>query len=268
VVNLVPTAPTTGRAPSASDPLPVLPALVRGSVAHQRREPVRHGFRHRVYLWLVDLDALPRLPWYLRPLAGFPREDHFGDGSASSATLRDAVQRLLRERGVDLPTGSRFLMLTNARVLGHVFNPLTVVWCLTPRGRVRCVVAEVHNTYGGRHGYVLEPDDAGRAHTDKKFFVSPFNDISGHYLLQFDLGADRVRVAVRLVRDGRAVFDAEFTGQPTPATRATLLRTALRMPAMPLRVSVLIRLHGVWLWLRRLPLVPRPASAHRREGVT
>ena len=67
-------------------------------------------------------------------------------------------------------------MLTNARVLGHVFNPLTVYWCHHPDGTLACVVAEVHNTYGERHCYLLRTDAAGRARTAKEFYVSPFFD--------------------------------------------------------------------------------------------
>jgi uncharacterized protein len=62
------------------------------------------------------------------------------------------------------------------------------------------------------------------------------------------------------------VFDASFDGTPAPATPTALAQAVLRRPLMPLRVSVLIRLHGVWLWLRRLPIVDRPT--HRpQKGV-
>ncbi|MGH3975976.1 MAG: DUF1365 family protein, partial [Pseudonocardiaceae bacterium] len=48
-----------------------MPALVVGHVSHSREVPLRHAFRHRSYQWLIDIDDLPRLPFWLRPLAGF-----------------------------------------------------------------------------------------------------------------------------------------------------------------------------------------------------
>jgi uncharacterized protein len=247
--------------------LPGLPALVHGTVAHRRRSPVRHAFRHGVYQWLVDLDRLPVMPWFLRAAAGFHAHDHLGGSSAdASSDIRTNVQRFLAERGVDLGDSGRVVMLANARVLGHVFNPLSVFWCFTGDGALRCVVAEVHNTYGERHAYLLEPGRDGAARTDKQLYVSPFNDASGEYLLRFELGESRVRVTVSLVRAGDTVFDASFDGTPAPATPTALVQAVLRRPLMPLRVSALIRLHGAWLWLRRLPIVHRPT--HRpQKGV-
>ncbi|MDJ0429145.1 DUF1365 family protein, partial [Rhodococcus fascians] len=65
--------------------------------------------------------------------------------------------------------------LLNARVLGYVFNPLSVYWCHDVDGSLRCVIAEVHNTYGQRHSYLIRPDGSDRAEVDKQFYVSPFN---------------------------------------------------------------------------------------------
>jgi len=71
---------------------------------------------------------------------------------------------------------------------------------------------------------------------------------------------------VTLHHDGAVPFSATFRGRPVRASRAALARQLVRRPLMPQQVSTLIRLHGSWLWLRRLPLVRRPQ--HRpQEGV-
>jgi hypothetical protein len=62
----------------------VSPALYECELTHARSAPLRHAFRYRTYLWLVDLDALPRLPWYVRPWAGLHARDHVGEPSGSS----------------------------------------------------------------------------------------------------------------------------------------------------------------------------------------
>ena len=249
------------------DDLPVLPAIVDGVVAHRRRGPIRHEFRHRVYQWLVDLDQLPRPPWYLRPVVGCDARDHLGGtGPDAAPEIKVNVQRFLAQRGVDLGAGGRIVMLANARVFGHVFDPLTVFWCFETDRTVRCVVAEVHNTYGERHAYLLTPGPDGIVGVDKQFYVSPFNDVSGDYAMRFTLNDHHVGVTIALRRDGHTVFDASFTGTPTPATPSTIARFALRRPAMTQRVSALIRFHGIRLWWRGLPIVTRPHHV-RQQGV-
>lgn len=243
--------------------LPTLPALVSGHVTHHRIGAVRHSFRHGVYQWLVDLDALPRQPWYLRPFANFSAADHLGDPAAS---IRDNVENYLSLNGIRLGQSGRIIMLANARVLGHVFDPLSVFWCLDDELTLVAIVAEVHNTYGDRHVYLVRPDPSGVAMADKAFHVSPFFDVSGRYELRFELSPQTVSSTVILHREAAVAFAATFRGQPVPATRAAVARQVLRKPLMPQQVSALIRVHGIWLWLRRLPAL-RPPKHQRQEGV-
>ena len=234
--------------------LPALPALVTGRVAHARRTPLTHRFRYRVYQWLVDLDQLPLLPRWLRSFSTFRAADHIGDPSSD---IKTNIERFCASEGVDV-TGHRILMLANARILGHTFDPLSVFWAIAPDGSLTCIVAEVHNTYGGRHAYLLQTDEQGRSHVDKAFYVSPFFTVDGRYDLKFELTPDVVSSTVVLKQDGEAVFSATFRGEPRPATPGRLVRLLISMPFMTHRTSLLIRMHGVWLWLRRLPVVPRP----------
>jgi DUF1365 family protein len=240
-----------------------VPALVVGHVSHSRFGPVRHAFRHAAYQWLVDLDALPEMPPYLRPFARFRSVDHLGD---PTLPIKTNVERFLAMRGVELGDDARILMLANARILGHVFDPLSVFWCYAGDGRLACVVAEVHNTYGERHAYLLRPDPAGRAEQDKALHVSPFYDVSGRYQLRFVLSPDAVGATVVLQRGGVTAFSATFRGRPVSATPGALLTQLVRRPLMTQRVSALIRVHGSWLWLRRLPVQPLPVHVPQ-EGV-
>lgn len=242
----------------SSPVFPEVPALVVGHVSHTRQVPLRNAFRHRSYQWLIDIDDLPRLPFWLRPLAGFRAEDHL-DGGSSGRGVRGDLGAFLAGRGVHLAPTDRVLMLANARVLGHVFDPLTVFWVQSDDGVLRAVVFEVHNTYGGRHAYLLDIDRRGRARTDKAFYVSPFNDLAGTYEIRMRVDPGQIAVTVGLDRDGARVLTATTSGTPRPATRRALLRVSLTHLLMPHRVSALIRFHGIRLWLRRLPVVPRPA---------
>ena len=240
----------------------VVPALYDSRVRHVRRQVFDRSFTHAVYLWLVDLDALPDLPRGLRPFARFEARDHLGD---PHRTIRENLDAYLARQGVDL-RGGRVLMLANARVLGYVFNPITVYWCHTPDDALECVVAEVHNTYGERHCYLLRPDDAGRVEVDKDFYVSPFLSVDGTYRMSLPLPGERLSLAVTLRQDGDTALTATVVGERRAATPAALARMLLRRPLMTHRTSALIRRHGIALWLRRLPVIRRPRHVPQ-EGV-
>ncbi|MFE5792620.1 DUF1365 domain-containing protein [Streptomyces sp. NPDC056503] len=234
-----------------------VPALYETEIAHTRVTPIRHALRHRTYMWLVDLDDLPVLPRPLRPLARFDPADHF-DGDAP--TLRAGLDACLAAHGERAADG-RVLMLAHARVLGHVFNPLTLYWCHDRADRPVCVVAEVHNTYGGRHAYLLHPDAQGRAETAKEFYVSPFLDVEGAYRMRLPLPGDRLDLTVQLRHtDGSRPLTATVRGTRRPAGPGALLAAALRHPWSTAAVSLGIRRHGVRLYLKGLPVRPRPAG--------
>ena len=240
--------------------LPTLPAVVVGAVHHTRHRPVVHSFSHRHYQWLVDLDDMPQLPRWLRPFARFRGEDHLA-GAPGIPALKTNVLRVLDREGVETADVGKVVALTHARVLGHAFDPMTAYWCFGGDGRLRAVLVEVHNTYGGRHAYVLRPDATGRAEVPKDFHVSPFNAVEGDYGIRFHLTPQRVGVAIRLLVRDEPLVTASVTGAPREATTPTVVRTVMRNPFMTQRVSGLIRVHGIWLWLRRLPVRPRPADS-------
>lgn len=223
------------------------------TISHARSAPLRNVFRYRSYLWLVDLDHLPRV----RLLAGFRARDHLGDPRAS---IRANLDRFLAANGVARP--HTISMLTQARVLGYVFNPLTVYWCHRPE----CVVAEVHNTYGQRYAYLLHPDTRGRARVPKQFYVSPFYPVDGDYRMSLPEPGERLALSVRLDRPDGHSFAASVRGRAVPATRREVLHAAIRHPWSTAVVSARIRWQGVRLYRRGLPVIPRPAH-QSQEGV-
>jgi uncharacterized protein len=222
---------------------------------------VANSFTYRTYLWLVDLDDLPRPAGPLRLLASFQARDYLGSPRQS---IRANVDAFLRARGVDL-RGGRILMLAHARVLGYVFNPLTLYWCHDQDGTLACVIAEVHNTYRERHAYLLHPDGRGRAQVSKEFYVSPFYPVDGSYRMSLPLPEKRLTLAVVLDRPDGSRFSATVTGTAVPATARALLRAAARHPWSTVAVSARIRRQGIGLYLRGLRLVQRPAHVHQKD---
>jgi DUF1365 family protein len=232
------------------------PAALQATVHHRRLHPFRYRFSHRTTMWLVDAaDPNAAFPRWLRPLASIRSRDHFA--AQDDRPLLAKVRRFVEAQGLPWSAG-RVLLLANARSLGYVFDPLTTYFCFDEQGRLEGVLAEVHNTYGERHCYALSVDSR-RASTEKTFYVSPFFAVEGRYDITTKLTADQVAVAVSLTSpDGATLFTAAVHGDLEAATRRVTLRRVLGNPFPSQRVSALIRLHGIRLWLRRLPVVPRP----------
>lgn len=229
-------------------------ALYRTRITHLRRAPVHHYFEHRSYSWFVDIDALPRLPRWLRPFAEFDARDHLWE--APDDTLRGRVEAFLASKGVELPRG-RITALMHARVLGYVFNPLSLYWCHDRTGTLRYVIAEVHNTYGGRHAYLLPPTNDRPAMVDKKLYVSPFNYVDGHYLVRAPEPDEEVNISISLHREGQPAFVATMRGNRRPAGIRQVLALQILAPVAPLMNALSIRVQGILLYLRRVPVVPR-----------
>jgi uncharacterized protein len=250
------------------------PALYDVEIGHARPGPVHRRFTHRAFLWLVDLDDVAagrlvqgrRLPRWLRAQARFEPADHLGD---PRRPIKENVVAFARDHGVE--EVARVLMLAHPRTgLGgrasYVFNPLSAHWCYRSDGSLACIVAEVHNTYGERHAYLLRPDGRGRAEAGKQFYVSPFLEVAGHYRMRFSPPGPQVAIGIALIQDGELAFTAWLSGTARPATARTVAAATFHRPLMALRGSALIRWHGIALWLHRLPITPRHPQQPRDGG--
>ncbi len=216
-----------------------LPSLYDVDIAHDRRSPLQHGFTYRASYWLVDFDR-PQLRGLARWLVHIDQADHLD------------IRCLLEDHGF---TASRIVMLTGARTLGYVFNPLTVYWCYDRYDVLCAVVAEVHNTYGERHGYVLEPSTDGAMSATKAMYVSPFNAVDGSYRIRADVIGSVVSVSVILERPGEEPFVATLYGLRQQIRPKTIIRSALYHSGA--RTRFLIHWQGLRLWRRGLEVQPR-----------
>lgn len=242
----------------------VLTALYRTRITHLRRAPVHHYFEQRGYSWYVDIDNLPRLPRWLQPFARFEAADHLSPRAEGEDTLRARVDGYLAERGIELPGGTVTALL-QARVLGYVFNPLSVFWCHDGQGELRHVIAEVHNTYGERHAYLLPPTGDQPVAVKKALYVSPFNEVDGYYLVRAPLPGEELDVTISLHRENTPAFVATLSGARHEASIANLLRLQMVAPVAPLMGAAWIRIQGIALWARRVPVVPQPRTVERER---
>jgi len=237
------------------------PALFPTRVTHLHRSPARHYGEHRSYSWYVDIDELPRLPWWIRPFARFEAEDHF-DGT-SKDTLRQRVDTVLARQGVFIP-GGRVTALMMPRVLGRSFNPLSLFWCHDASGELRCVIAEIQTADGARSSFVLPPAEDGPAAVSAALRGAPFADENGYFLVRVPRPTDAVDLTVSLHRDDHAALVATWRGARRRATAGHILLLQLTRPLAPQMARIGLRIQAVMLRRRGIPVTPATPRQPRR----
>lgn len=239
-------------------------AIYEGTVVHARLSPTAHRFRYRVFYLLFDLDELPmldrRLRWFshnrFNAMALHDR-DH---GSDDGRPLKEWIAGTLEAAGFDFELG-RVEVLAFPRILGYVFNPISVWYCRDTEGVVRAVLHEVRNTFGDKHCYVgaVDADDATQTF-DKRLHVSPFMDMDKRY--DFSLTTPGNAVAVRIRESdgsGEEMFRAAFTGRRRELDDRTLLAMFVKYPLVTLKAIGAIHFEAIRLWMKRVPFFRRPA---------
>jgi hypothetical protein len=239
-------------------------------------ELVRRAFRYPVYVASIDLTELPALDRELRLFShGGPNlfAFHDRDYEAGALGLPAALADLLAANGLPPPHATR--LITNLRVAGYVFNPVSFFLNYDAGGALASVIAEVNNTYGGRRRYVLGPDHriahrdrAGFRHV-RELFVSPFLHGPAGYDFWFDAprDGDRLAITMHVTRpDGERIFVARLAGTRQPLTDRALLAAAMRYPLMTAQVIGLIHLEALKLRWRGLPYF-RPGPGHRPRPI-
>lgn len=246
--------------------MPARPRLFLGHVMHRRLRPAVNAFAYPVFyvqLPLTDL-AAARGPLFALDrfnLLSFHSRDH---GPRDGRPLLPWIRGLLRERG--LADDGEVVLQCFPRVLGYVFNPVSFWFCHDRAGQLIAVLAEVSNTFGGRHSYLLHlggrplPDGV-ELRASKEFHVSPFCDVTGGYRFRFHL--QRQAPVVRIDYDDAAgpLLLTSIAGRPRAWSTAALFAAFARMPLLTLGVIWRIHWQALRLWLKGVPFVgARPAT--------
>jgi len=259
--------------------------LLVGRVSHSRLSPRPHAFSYDLFMLRLDLDDIQDLDASLRlfgtrwwKAVRFEPTDFMGLSrmslpiEARVAALRAAVVEALAAHGVSAPVG-RIDLVAHGRIAGYVFNPVSFFACYrADDGTLVGVVADVHNTFGERHAYVLpvERAEGPGAWAEKKVFhVSPFFTLDGTYRFQMTFADDGVDIHIDLHTDGRPVFVSRLVLAARPLTDGVLARALTRFPAMTARVIGAIHWEALRLWRKGLPYLPKPAyDPARARGAT
>jgi DUF1365 family protein len=260
-------------------------ALYEGTIRHRRFTPRAHEFTYSIFMAFLDVDrlgeamAVSRLTGYNRlNWAVFDERDHFGD---PSVRLRDRVVASANAAGIDLGPDSRIFLLTHLRYAGYVFNPISLFYCYEPAGELTHVLAEVNNTFGGRHLYWLSPGPSAstrsfKADADKLLYVSPFMEIDLRYGFVLSPPAANLVVHMNVDREGSGgaertptrVLDATLSLSRRDWSAATIRSALLRFPLMTLKVIGMIHWQALRLYGKGVPVIPRrvPTGVGERDA--
>ncbi|MBV6657302.1 MAG: DUF1365 domain-containing protein [Devosiaceae bacterium] len=245
-----------------------------GLVMHQRMRPKAHRFSYRVYSVLMDLDRQEEIT-ALSPLVSHNKWNLFSvhgkdHGAADGSPLRPWADKLFEEAGLnDRP--AKIYLLCYPRILGAVFNPLSVYYGYDADGQLTGVIYEVRNTFGERHSYVakVEPGQLRasglRQSRHKQFFVSPLMDMAMRY--DFNLKPPGEATTIRILEHDAEgpILAATFHGMAVEVSSASLISQAMRVPFQTLKVVGAIHYEALRLWLKGIKLRDRPPAPPRHS---
>jgi DUF1365 family protein len=242
--------------------------LYHGQVMHARMKPKPHRFAYGVYALLIDIDRLGEAGRQSRlfsvggpNILAFRPEDH---GDAGRTPLGAHARKLLRESGLAAEP-ARIKLLCYPRVLGFVFNPISIYFAYGASGDLVGVIYEVRNTFGDMHTYVApvaagELTEAGlRQEREKLFHVSPFMDMRMRY--RFRIRPPSNDVALRILETDAEgpILSATFIGKCTELTSLSALAAFCRIPLLTMKVVAGIHYEAMKLWFKGIRFFARPA---------
>jgi len=264
-------------------------------IGHRRLRPRSYAFEHKMMMLYADLDELDAIDRGSRLLSrergnlySFRDADYFPTGAPGDLKCR--VGAWLLERGVDIGSGGRIRLLTLPRILGYIFNPISIYFCSDAADAPLCAIAEVGNTFRESKLFLLPiqptpptgtpptgtpptgtpptgtpppgapPPDTHpvgtrpryRLRVPKHYYVSPFSSLDVCFDFDLLLPGQNLQVHIEDWDANGKLLDSHLRGARVPLSDWQLLRFAVKFPALTLKVIGLIHWHALWLALRRV----------------
>lgn len=242
-------------------------------INHRRPAGPRYEFNYRAYYLLLDVDRIAqdcaRTRWLSHNkfnLLGFYDKDH---GHHDGTNLRSWAEDLLAKQEIALD-GGRIRLLCLPRVLGYVFNPISVFYCEHVDGSLRAIICEVHNTFGEHHCYMLhdggQPMDYAQPHNKAKLFhVSPLLEREGEYRFRFTVPDRNFAVGIRLYNDNDDLRIATaLKGERCELTNRNLLALFIRIPLMTVKIMAAIHWQALKIWVRGAHFFGKPEQHDKK----
>ncbi|MBR7798600.1 DUF1365 domain-containing protein [Undibacterium fentianense] len=238
--------------------------LVNALVMHQRLRPVKHRFVYPVFMLKLDIDALSQSSKDLPNSAMFgincwrPISIHTKDyGPRDGSSLKQWIQKVLSSHQVQ--EIEKIELLSFPRVFGYAFNPISIWYCYDKQTQLRAVLAEVNNTFGEHHFYLLRATEHEVIEKDtelmstKMMHVSPFCEVKGHYQFKFSETTNRFKVNIDYYDGQATLLQTAIIGKTQQLTSGNLLKALCKQPLLTFGVFYRIHWHALILWLKKVP---------------
>lgn len=242
------------------------PAVCFGAVMHERAGQAHNRFCYRLAFLRVPLSAWDGLKV---PLLAVDRPGIFSlraadHGARDGSPLLPWIRDKLEAHGLAEVCDGEVVLQTMPRLFGYVFNPVSFWFCHDRDGYLRAVLAEVNNTFGERHNYLVHHPDlrpigfGDELRVPKVFHVSPFFPVRGQYRFRFASAGQLHTVRIDYWENGVCRLATRIGGQARPLSGAAMWRWLSRFPLMTLGVTARIHWQALRLWRKGATFFHKP----------
>ena len=237
--------------------------IYNGDVIHKRFRPKEHFFKYKVFSLFIDLSELDEIEKKISffsynkiNLISFFDKDH-GDRDGSS--LKVWVEKNLNSLEIE-KSEIKIKLLCYPRILGYVFNPLSIFFVYNKNSSLIAILYEVKNTFGEQHTYVFKVDaneQLIKNNCAKKFYVSPFMDLKSEYFFKILNPGNKLSVIIdQRDQEGKLLY-ASQDGIRSELSGKNLIFSYLKHPLMTFKIIAAIHFEALRLWIKGISLVKK-----------
>ena len=238
-------------------------SIYNGTVIHKRFKPKIHYFKYKVFSLLLDLSELEHLSKKIKffshnkfNLVSFYEKDH---GNRDGSSLVSWVIKNLNDNNIS-SENVKIRLLCYPRILGYVFNPLSVFYIYDSNEKLICILYEVKNTFGEQHTYIFKIDDEKNFYQhncEKKFHVSPFIEMDCNYFFRLLKPGEKISVIIDQYQENEKILYASQDGIRTDFNSKELIKSYLKHPLMTFKIILAIHFEAFKLWVKGIKFIKK-----------
>ena len=238
-------------------------SIYNGTVIHKRFKPKTHYFKYSVFSLLIDLSELDYLSKNIKffshnkfNLVSFYEKDH---GNRDGSSLILWVKKNLEENNIN-SENVRIKLLCYPRILGYVFNPLSVFYIYDVEDKLKCILYEVKNTFGEQHTYIFKVDNDQKLYQhncSKKFHVSPFIEMNCKYFFRLLKPGEKISVIIDQYQTNEKILYASQYGERSDFNTKELIKSYIKHPLMTFKIISAIHFEAFKLWIKGIKFIKR-----------
>jgi len=238
-------------------------SIYNGTVIHKRFKPKIHYFKYKVFSLLIDLSEIENLSKKINffsynkfNLVSFYEKDH---GNRDGSSLVSWVKKNLEDNNINSEK-VKIKLLCYPRILGYVFNPLSVFYIYDESENLVCILYEVKNTFGEQHTYIFKVDNDQKLYQhncSKKFHVSPFIEMNCKYFFKLIKPGEKISVIIDQYQTDEKILYASQDGKRADFTSKELIKSYIKHPLMTFKIILAIHFEAFKLWAKGIKFIKK-----------